>query len=149
MGHILSLRGISREFVTHGRVVHAVADLSLDVAPGEFLTIVGPSGCGKSTLLNMISGLLPSSAGETLYQGTPIGGVNAAIGYVTQADNLYPWRTLRENVEFPLEVRGVAKAERRRRAIELIERVGLGGFEDHYPMSCPGACASAVTSSAR
>ncbi len=64
---ILSLRAISREFVTRGRVVPAVADLSLDVAPGEFLTIVGPSGCGKSTLLNMASGLLPPSAGELRY----------------------------------------------------------------------------------
>jgi NitT/TauT family transport system ATP-binding protein len=135
---ILSFRGISRDFYTRGRVVHAVADLSLDVGPGEFLTIVGPSGCGKSTLLNMISGLLPASAGEMLYKGAPIVGVNAEIGYVTQADNLYPWRTLRENVEFPLEVRGVARAERRRRAAELIERVGLGGFEDHYPYELSG-----------
>jgi len=138
MDSALSLRGISREFLTRGRVVRAVADLSLDVAPGEFLTIVGPSGCGKSTLLNMVSGLLPASGGELLYQGTPIAGVNPEIGYVTQADNLYPWRTLRENVEFPLEVRGMARAARRRRAAELIERVGLGGFEDHYPFELSG-----------
>jgi NitT/TauT family transport system ATP-binding protein len=138
VNHILSLRGISREFFTRGRVVHAVADLDLDVAPGEFLTIVGPSGCGKSTLLNMLSGLLPPTAGEMRYRGTPIMGVNAGIGYVTQADNLYPWRTLRENVEFPLEIRGMAKAERRRCAVALIERVGLGGFEDHYPYELSG-----------
>jgi NitT/TauT family transport system ATP-binding protein len=135
---ILSLRKVSRDFVTRGRVVRAVTELSLDVAAGEFLTIVGPSGCGKSTLLNMISGLLPASAGDLLYQGASIAGVNPQIGYVTQADNLYPWRTLRENVEFPLEVRGMAKGERRRRAAELIERVGLGGFEDHYPHELSG-----------
>jgi NitT/TauT family transport system ATP-binding protein len=134
----LSFRGVARDFYTRGRVVHAVAELSFDVAPGEFLTIVGPSGCGKSTLLNMVSGLLPASSGEILYKGASIRGVNAEIGYVTQADNLYPWRTLRENVEFPLEVRGVAKPERRRRAAELIERVGLGGFEDHYPYELSG-----------
>jgi len=135
---ILSLRGVSRDFYTRGRAVHAVADLSLDLAPGEFLTVVGPSGCGKSTLLNMISGLLPTSTGDILYKGAPIRGVNAEIGYVTQADNLYPWRTLRENVEFPLEVRRVGRTERRRRAQALIERVGLGGFEDHYPYELSG-----------
>jgi NitT/TauT family transport system ATP-binding protein len=138
MDRILSFRGVARDFYTRGRVVHALAELTLDVGPGEFLTIVGPSGCGKSTLLNMISGLLPASAGAMLYKGAPIQGVNAEIGYVTQADNLYPWRTLRENVEFPLEVRGVGRAERRRRAGELIERVGLGGFEDHYPYELSG-----------
>jgi NitT/TauT family transport system ATP-binding protein len=138
MGAILSLREVSRDFVRRGRVVQAMAGLSLDVAAGEFVTVVGPSGCGKSTLLNVIAGLLPPSGGEALYQGAPVRGVNAAIGYVTQADNLYPWRTLRENVEFPLEVRGVARAERRRRAAEVIERVGLGGFEDHYPYELSG-----------
>ena len=138
MDTILSLRAVARDFYTRGRVVHAVAEVSLDVAPGEFLTVVGPSGCGKSTLLNMIAGLLPVSDGEILYKGAPIRGVNPEIGYVTQADNLYPWRTLRENVEFPLEVRGVDKAARRRRSAALIERVGLGGFEDHYPYELSG-----------
>jgi ABC-type nitrate/sulfonate/bicarbonate transport system ATPase subunit len=138
MAPILSLRDVSRDFVRRGRVVHAMAGVSLDVAAGEFVTIVGPSGCGKSTLLNVVAGLLPPSGGEVLYKGLPVHGVNTEIGYVTQADNLYPWRTLRENVEFPLEVRGVAKAERRRRAAEVIERVGLGGFEDHYPYELSG-----------
>jgi NitT/TauT family transport system ATP-binding protein len=138
METILSLRDVSRDFVTRGRLIPAVAGLSLDVAAGEFLTIVGPSGCGKSTLLNILSGLLPPSGGAVLYKGTPVRGVNTEIGYVTQADNLYPWRTLRENVEFALEVRGVTRAERRRRAGGFIERVGLGGFEDHYPHELSG-----------
>jgi NitT/TauT family transport system ATP-binding protein len=138
MGPILSLRDVSRDFVTRGRLIPAMAGVNLDVQAGEFLTVVGPSGCGKSTLLNMVSGLLPPSGGAVLYQGTPVRGVNTAIGYVTQADNLYPWRTLRENVEFPLEVRGVPRDERRRRAAALIERVGLGGFEDHYPYELSG-----------
>ena len=135
---ILSLRDVSRAFVRHGRAVAALSGVSLDVAAGEFVTIVGPSGCGKSTLLNLVSGLLAPSGGQVLYKGAPVGGVSTEIGYVTQADNLYPWRTLRENVEFPLEVRGVARAERRRRAAALIERVGLGGFEDHYPYELSG-----------
>jgi len=112
--------------------------LDLDVAAGEFVTIVGPSGCGKSTLLNIISGLMPPSSGSVLYKGATLRGVNSEIGYVTQADNLYPWRTLRENVEFPLEIRGVPRPERRQRAATLIERVGLDGFEDHYPHELSG-----------
>lgn len=138
MNPILSLRGVSRDFVTRGRVIEATAGLSLDVDGGEFLTVVGPSGCGKSTLLNIVAGLLPPSAGTVLYQGAAVRGVNTEIGYVTQADNLYPWRTLRENVEFPLELRGVPRAERRRRALAVIEQVGLAGFEDHYPFELSG-----------
>ncbi len=138
METILSLRDVSRDFVTRGRATQAMAGLSLDVGAGEFLTIVGPSGCGKSTLLNIVAGLLSPSSGAVLYKGIPVRGVNTEIGYITQADNLYPWRTLRENVEFALEVRGVERAERRRRAVDLIERVGLGGFEDHYPYELSG-----------
>ena len=138
MGAILSLRDVSRDFVSRGRLVQAVAGIDLEVAGGEFLTIVGPSGCGKSTLLNVIAGLLAPSGGELRYDGGIVHGVNTRIGYVTQADNLYPWRTLIENVEFPLEVRGVARDERRQRAAALIERVGLAGFEDHYPYELSG-----------
>ena len=136
MNLILSLRDVSRDFFTRGRVVQAMAGVSLDVGAGEFLTIVGPSGCGKSTLPNIVSGLLPPSSGTVLYKGTPVRGVNTEIGYVTQADNLYPWRTLQENVQFPLEVRGVERGVGG--AMALIERVGLGGFEDHYPYELSG-----------
>jgi NitT/TauT family transport system ATP-binding protein len=138
MEAVLSLRDVSRDFVTRGRVVSAMAGFGLEVVAGEFLTVVGPSGCGKSTLLNIVSGLLPPSGGTVLYKGGALRGVNPEIGYVTQADNLYPWRTLRENVEFPLEVRGVGRAERRRQAAAFIERVGLGGFEEHYPYELSG-----------
>lgn len=109
MNAILSLRDLSREFHGRGRVVSALDRVSLDLTAGEFVTIVGPSGCGKSTRLNLVSGLLPPSGGEILFKGAPLTGVNPEIGYVTQADNLYPWRTLRGNVEFPLEVRGVPR----------------------------------------
>jgi NitT/TauT family transport system ATP-binding protein len=138
MAPILALRGVARRFARRERVVTALDGVTLDVDRGELVTIVGPSGCGKSTLLNLIAGLLPASAGEVLYKGEAVRGVNTEIGYVTQADNLYPWRTLRENAEFPLELRGVARAERRRRAATVIERVGLAGFEDHYPHELSG-----------
>jgi len=135
---MLSLSDVSRDFITRGKTIQAMAGVSLDVSAGEFLTVVGPSGCGKSTLLNIVCGLLAPSRGSVLYKGARLTGVNTEIDYVTQADNLYPWRTLRENVEFPLEIRGVARGERRARAAALIERVGLAGFEDHYPYELSG-----------
>ena len=135
---MLSLSDVSRDFITRGKTIQAMAGVSLDVSAGEFLTVVGPSGCGKSTLLNIVCGLLAPSRGSVLYKGARLTGVNTEIGYVTQADNLYPWRTLRENVEFPLEIHGVARGERRARAAALIERVGLAGFEDHYPYELSG-----------
>jgi NitT/TauT family transport system ATP-binding protein len=135
---VISIRGVGHVFRTKGRRVEALLETNLQVRDREFLTIVGPSGCGKSTLMNLIVGLFPPSSGEVLYRGKRHAGVNRAIGYVTQADNLYPWRTLRHNVEFPLELRGVGKGERRERAERLIHRVGLGGFEDSYPHELSG-----------
>ena len=135
---VISIRGVGHIFRSKGRRVQALLETDLDVRDREFLTIVGPSGCGKSTLMNIIVGLFPPSSGQVLYRGKRHEGVNRAIGYVTQADNLYPWRTLRQNVEFPLELRGVPAAERRERALRLIHRVGLDGFEDGYPHELSG-----------
>ena len=135
---VISIRGVGHIFRSKGRRVQALLETDLDVRDREFLTIVGPSGCGKSTLMNIIVGLFPPSSGQVLHRGRRHEGVNRAIGYVTQADNLYPWRTLRQNVEFPLELRGVPAAERRERALRLIHRVGLDGFEDGYPHELSG-----------
>ena len=118
--------------------MQALLETDLQIHDREFLTIVGPSGCGKSTLMNLIVGLFPASTGEILYRGHSQTGVNRAIGYVTQADNLYPWRTLRKNIEFPLELRGVPAAQRRERSQHLIQRVGLAGFEESYPHELSG-----------
>jgi NitT/TauT family transport system ATP-binding protein len=135
---ILSLQSVSCSFRPRERVVHAVQNVSLDVDDGEFVTIVGPSGCGKSTLLNMIAGLVAPSAGAILFDGRPVRGTNTAIGYVTQADNLLPWRTVVRNVELGLEVQAVPAPDRRRRALEILEHVGLGGFEVNYPHELSG-----------
>jgi len=116
----------------------ALDSIDLAVAQGEFVTVVGPSGCGKSTLLNLIVGLLHSSSGRILFRGDPINGICTKIGYVTQKDNLLPWRTLIENVEIALEIRGIENSARRQRAQELIAQVGLSGFEDHYPHELSG-----------
>jgi NitT/TauT family transport system ATP-binding protein len=135
---VISIARVGHTFRSKGRRVQALLETELQIRDREFLTIVGPSGCGKSTLMNIIVGLFPPSSGEVIYRGKRHVGVNRSIGYVTQADNLYPWRTLRQNVEFPLELRMVGKGERRDRAERLIHRVGLGGFEDSYPHELSG-----------
>jgi NitT/TauT family transport system ATP-binding protein len=135
---MLSLKGISKRFLARERVIKAIEELSLDVARGEFVTIVGPSGCGKSTILNIVSGLMPPTEGTVELEGRPVRGVTREVGYVTQQHNLMPWRTLIDNVSFPLQVAGIAKSERYDRAVELIKMVGLTGFERSYPHELSG-----------
>jgi sulfonate transport system ATP-binding protein len=135
---LLSIEGVSKEYHVRGKKILALDSIDLAVAAGEFVTIVGPSGCGKSTLLNLIVGLLHSSVGRIVFRGDPINGICTKIGYVTQKDNLLPWRTLIANVEIALEIRDRDKSDRRRQAEKLIERVGLSGFEDHYPHELSG-----------
>src|SRR5438874_12991685 len=113
----------------------AVDDVSLRVAQGEFVSIVGPSGCGKTTLLNFAAGLLPSEVirGSYLVGGAPPVSGNRDIAYMLARDALCPWRTALENAELGAEIRGVPPPERRQRALELLDKVGLKGFEDAYP----------------
>ncbi len=138
MATLLSIERVRKEYFTRGKKIMAVDTVDLAVAEGEFVTIVGPSGCGKSTLLNLIVGLLRASAGRIVFRGAPVDGICTKIGYVTQKDNLLPWRTLLENVEISLEIRGMEEKARRRAAKEWIERVGLAGFEEHYPHELSG-----------
>ncbi len=135
---LLSVEGVGKEYQVRGKKVLALDSIDLAIAAGEFVTIVGPSGCGKSTLLNLIVGLLRANFGRILFDGVPINGICTKIGYVTQKDNLLPWRTLLENVEIALEIRGMDKTNRRARAEKLIGLVGLIGFEDHYPHELSG-----------
>ena len=113
-------------------------DVTLDVAPGEFVSVVGPTGCGKSTLLNVAAGLLEPSAGSIRVFGEPLGGVNRRAGYMFQTEALMPWRTARQNVMAGLEFHGVAAREAGARADEWLKRVGLGGFGDRYPHQLSG-----------
>jgi NitT/TauT family transport system ATP-binding protein len=132
---------VYKAFVGRGRAsepVLALQDVSFDVRPGEFVSLVGPSGCGKSTCLNLVAGLSAPSEGAVTHNGAPVRGINTAVGYITQDDNLLPWRSLRGNVELGLELRGVPRRERRERAQEFIDLVGLRGFEDHYPHELSG-----------
>jgi NitT/TauT family transport system ATP-binding protein len=135
---LLSIEGVRKEYDARGKRVLALDSIDLSVAEGEFVTIVGPSGCGKSTLLNLIVGLLRITMGRIIFRGDAINGICTKIGYVTQKDNLLPWRTLIENVEIALELRGIEKSVRKNRAEDLIERVGLSGFEEHYPHELSG-----------
>ncbi len=130
---VLSLRNVAQAFAGPTGTVQALGDVTLEVAAGEFVAIVGPSGCGKSTLLNVMVGLLPPTEGAVAYKGEAFRGVNTHIGYVTQADNLFPWRTALENVAFGLQMRGLGDAAaRREQAARLLDSVGLAGFHGHY-----------------
>ena len=145
----IELRDVYRLFtLPRGRgidVFVALEGVSLRVAEGEFVSIVGPSGCGKSTILNLIAGLLAPTAGQVVVFGRPVRGLNRAVGYVTQDDNLLPWRTALANVEIALELKGVPPAERRARAVAGLARVGLRGFEHHYPHELSGGMRKRVS----
>jgi NitT/TauT family transport system ATP-binding protein len=137
---ILQLRAVSKSFQAprSGRTIEALRDVSLDVRPGEFLSIIGPSGCGKSTLLSLVAGFLPPSSGEILFDGHPITGPAPERGVMFQDYALFPWRTVTENIEFGPFARGIGKRARRERAGELAALVGLAGFEDRYPHELSG-----------
>ena len=123
----------------------ALRDVNLRVRPGEFLCLIGPSGCGKSTVLNMFAGLTAPTDGLVLHDGRPVSGVNTRVGYVTQDDNLLPWRTTLANVEIALELKSVGREARRERARQYLARVGLQGFEDHYPHELSGGMRKRVS----
>ena len=116
----------------------AVADASLTVGEGEFVSIVGPTGCGKSTLLNVAAGLLEPSEGEIYVGGQPLVGLNQSAGYLFQADALMPWRSALRNVIAGLEYRGVRSAEARARGAEWLTRVGLAGHGHRLPHQMSG-----------
>lgn len=113
--------------------VIAVRDADLVVNPGEFVSIIGPSGCGKSTFLNAVAGFLKPTSGTVTVDGEPVKGPSADRGMVFQQYSLFPWKTVRENVEFGLKMRGMGKSERTVAARTLLGLAGLSAFEDHYP----------------
>lgn len=133
------LDDVSQRYLTDsGEMVHAVADTSLTVEPGQFVCVVGPSGCGKTTLLKILAGFLRPTGGTAYVDGVPITGPSHERGVVFQHPNLFPWLTVRGNVELGLKWRGVAAAERRARAEEFLHLVGLQGFEDNKPYELSG-----------
>lgn len=135
---LLRCESLGVRFASSRGSVTALADCTFDVRQGEFVCLVGPSGCGKSTVLNLAMGLMRPSTGRVRLGDKTIDGPDPRLGLVPQQDNLFPWRTLQRNVEFGLEVRKVPREEYRRRAQELIDQVGLTGFEQAYPDELSG-----------
>ena len=135
---LLDVRNITKRFGTGEEAIVAVDDVSFSVAPGEFVSIIGPSGCGKSTLFNIIGGLTGDYDGSVTVEGSAVSGTHPAIGMVFQEESTFPWRTVEDNVAFPLEIAGVAKAKRMERAAHFIALVGLQGFERRYPSELSG-----------
>jgi NitT/TauT family transport system ATP-binding protein len=136
-GHI-EVRGLSMSFGSAPQRVHAVSDVSLDVAPGEFVSLIGPSGCGKSTLLNVVAGFAAPTEGQALLDGRPITGPGSDRGVVFQQYSLFPWMSVRRNVEFGLKMQGVAASRRETTARTLLGLAGLLAFENHYPDQLSG-----------
>ncbi|BAM88178.1 taurine transporter subunit [Bradyrhizobium oligotrophicum S58] len=136
-GHI-EVRNFALSYETIDGAVEAVTDTQIHVEPGEFVSIIGPSGCGKSTLLNAVAGFLEPTSGVVTVDGNAVTGPSAERGMVFQQYSLFPWKTVRENVEFGLKMRGMPKFERARAARTLLGLAGLEAFENHYPERLSG-----------
>ena len=139
MAGILEISNVSKVYDTDGaNPVRALDGVDLTVGEGEFVSIIGPSGCGKSTLFNIIGGLIDEYDGAVRIDGHPVDGAHKDVGVVFQEESTFPWRTTLDNVAFPLEIEGIGKAEREKRARQFIRLVGLDGFENHYPTQLSG-----------
>lgn len=137
---MLEISGLSKTYASvDGRApVEALRTVDLQVGAGEFVSIIGPSGCGKSTLLSIVAGLLAEYEGEVRIGGARLRGPHPSVGVVFQEESTFPWLTAIDNVAFGLKMRGVPRAERLRRAQEMIDVVGLSGFERRYPGELSG-----------
>jgi NitT/TauT family transport system ATP-binding protein len=141
----IALSGLEKWYGTRDAPVHALARTDLSVPEGEMLVLLGPSGCGKTTLLRMIGGLIEPTRGELSIEGKPLWSQNARqssvlaeLGMVFQDANLFPWLTVEQNIALPLELKGVARAERLARARDLTRLVGIAGFEARWPKELSG-----------
>jgi ABC-type nitrate/sulfonate/bicarbonate transport system ATPase subunit len=135
---IVELRNVSKAFHSDGMTVQALENVSLQVMPGEFLTIIGPSGSGKSTLFNLIVGLLEPDHGEICLDGERCDHRTGHVGYMPQRDLLLPWRDVLDNAIIPLELRGVSRGDARERARAMLPLFGLKDFAESYPSSLSG-----------
>ena len=152
----LEVTGVDKVYQARRGEVHALSNVDLSIARGEFISLVGRSGCGKTTLLRILAGLLPPSAGSVTADGESIwrGGKRndeafQNFGLVFQDANLFPWYTVADNVSLPLKLRGVGRKARRARASELCELVGLPASRTPTRGSCPAACGSGPRSPGR
>jgi len=130
----LSVAGLCKSFAT----LEVLSKIGIDIADGEFISIVGPSGCGKTTFLRIVAGLEEASAGEVRIDGNPVSGPGIDRGFVFQSDNLLPWRTVLNNALIGPEVAGTATPQARSRTLDLLKLVGLAGFEHYFPRQLSG-----------
>jgi len=141
---VLMVRELSAIFSNGEEGLQALDRLTFSVCPQEFVCVLGPSGSGKSTLLRILAGLLPPSQGEVIYQGTPVSGPRREVGLVFQRANLMPWRSVLQNITLPLELQSLPPEAALQQAQELVELVGLQGFEDALPRDLSGGMAQRV-----
>ncbi len=135
----LSVRNIVKAYPNgEGGVTRILDGVSFEVKDGEFLSVLGPSGCGKTTLLKIIAGLLEPDEGEVAIDGVPVGPGHNRVGFIFQQESLFPWRTVRQNIEYGLEIAGSNLSERRKLSDEIIKIVGIEGLEDNLPHEISG-----------
>jgi ABC-type nitrate/sulfonate/bicarbonate transport system ATPase subunit len=134
----LLIANVSMKFATPAGAFHALDHIDLAVPRGSFISLIGPSGCGKSTIFNIVAGLQEPSEGRVLIDGVDATGTIGRVGYMLQKDLLLPWRTLTDNIILGMEIQGVKRAEARARALPLLRRYALGGFENAYPRALSG-----------
>lgn len=132
------LVGVSQVYGAGSRQFHAIKDVSLSLKEGEIVSLLGPSGCGKSTILRIVTGLQKPTEGQVVYRDKPLTGVNPRAAIIFQSFALFPWLTVQENVEVALKARGVSPKLRAPRALDMLHRVGLDGFETAYPRELSG-----------
>ena len=144
---VIDIRGLSLTFQTADGPVYALSDVDLSVAPGDFVSFIGPSGCGKTTLMRVVADLEKPTEGAVTVNGVSpeAARLARAYGYVFQAPALYAWRTVERNVMLPLEIMGMGKDERRRRAAEYLDLVNLKGFEKKFPWQLSGGMQQRVS----
>ncbi len=145
---IVSVQNISKLYASSGAGnTHALSHVSLEIQPGDFVSLLGPSGCGKSTLLRLIADLIEPSEGQIVVKGKPSrqARLDRDYGFVFQAPVLYEWRSVLRNVQLPLEVMKFPAAERDRRARDMLQLVGLKDFERHYPWQLSGGMQQRVS----
>ncbi len=140
----MSVHELSAVFSDGNGDLQALDDISFEIGRQELLCVLGPSGCGKSTLLRILGGLLPPTHGQVFFRGEPLTGPRRGVGFVFQNSNLMPWRTVFENIALPLEVQNVPQDQTRTQVQELIDLVGLVGFEDWLPRDLSGGMAQRV-----
>ncbi len=134
----LRIDDVSMSFATPGGAFQALDQVTLSVAPGQFVSLIGPSGCGKSTIFNIVAGLQEPTRGRVVIDGVDATGTIGRVGYMLQKDLLLPWRSVLDNVILGMEIQGVPLREARARALPLLQRYGLSGFEYLYPNSLSG-----------